>query len=156
MTLTSLTSLSPVQTEQLWRLFQEEWWTKGRSLEDVQALLRHSDFLFGYAETDGTLVAFARALTDHLYRTLLLDVVIAPEYRKKGIGERLMKNILAHPVLSKVESTVLFCRPELVTFYERCGFSAANVGVVPMRISRTSGKVSPSDRPSKDATDRRN
>ena len=113
-------------------------------------MLRHSDFLFGYAKADGKLVAFARVLTDRLYRTLLLDVVIEPAYRRKGVGERLIKDVLAHPVLSKVESTVLFCRPELVAFYERCGFSASGVGVVPMRLNRTSQKVSPSDRsPSK-------
>ncbi|GKS59610.1 hypothetical protein YTPLAS18_31370 [Nitrospira sp.] len=135
--LISLNSLTEMQTEQLWRLYQGEWWSKGRSLSDVTTMLHNSGLVFGYAEPDGTLVAFARVLTDHLYRALLLDVIVAPRYRKRGLGAKLMRDILAHPVLAKVESIVLFCRPELVDFYRRCGFATSDTGIVSMRLRRT-------------------
>lgn len=141
--LVPVSSLTEAQTEQLWRLYQGEWWSKGRSLSDVTTMLEHSGVVVGYAELNGTLVAFARALTDGLYRAFLLDVIVAPDYRHQGVGARLMKEIIAHPVLAKVESIVLFCRPELIEFYRRCGFATSDTGIVSMRLRRTPQPLSP-------------
>ena len=139
-----LTSLTAAQNEQLWRLYQDEWWSKGRALSDVKAMLRQSGLVFGYAEPDGSLVAFARVLTDRLYRALLLDVIVAPAYRNQGLGARLMHNITTHPGMAKVESIVLFCRPELVEFYRRCGFATSDAGIVSMRLRRAPSPTSAS------------
>ena len=136
-----LNSLTEAQTEQLWRLYQAEWWSKGRSLSDVTTMLQHTGVVFGYAKPDGTLVAFARMLTDRLYRALLLDVIVAPDYRSRGLGARLMRDITTHPVLGNVESIVLFCRPELVEFYQRCGFATSDTGIVSMRLRKTAYPV---------------
>ncbi|WP_455244172.1 GNAT family N-acetyltransferase, partial [Petrachloros mirabilis] len=120
------------QIEDLWRLCQNEWWTKGRSLDEVRVMVRQSDFVFGYTKEDGTLVAFARVLTDHIFRTLVLDVIVDPNVRSRGLGQRLITDISNHPVLGKVEATLLFCKPNLVSFYEQLGFSASPNGVVLM------------------------
>ena len=127
-----ISSLSDSQLEDLWRLCQNEWWTEGRSLDEVGGMVRQSDFVFGYAKEDGTLVAFARVLTDHIFRTLVLDVIVDPTVRSQGLGQRLMTDISNHPVLGKVDATLLFCKPNLVSFYEQLGFSVSPNGVVLM------------------------
>ena len=132
MKVTPLSSLLDSHIEDLWRLCQNEWWTKGRSLDEVRVMVRQSDFVFGYAKEDGTLVAFARVLTDHIFRTLVLDVIVDPTVRSIGLGQRLLTDISDHPVLSKVEATLLFCKPDLVSFYEQFGYSASPNGVVLM------------------------
>jgi GNAT superfamily N-acetyltransferase len=119
-----LDKLSAAQTEQLLVLYQNEWWSKGRSLVETQAMLEHSDFIFGVCDsTTQQLIAFARVLTDHVFKALVLDVMVHPNHRGAGLGAVLMENILQHPVLSKVRHVELYCLPERVGFYQRLGFN---------------------------------
>lgn len=117
--------LSAGQTAQLLALYQNEWWSKGRSLAETQAMLEHSDFIFGMWDSMAQqLLAFARVLTDHVFKALILDVIVHPDHRGAGLGAALMENILQHPVLSKVPHVELYCLPERVKFYERLGFTS--------------------------------
>lgn len=87
--------LDEQQLQDLVRLFQNEWWTKGRTLEDIRAMVQHSDLVTGFADTaDGPLVTFARVLTDFVYKALILDVIVDFPYRKSGLGRALMNSIL--------------------------------------------------------------
>ena len=129
MNLQPVTSLTDTQVRELHHLYQSEWWTKGRVLEDVQRMLDHSDYIFGLCDAETkNLVAFARVLTDRTFKAFIFDVIVAPEYRKGGAGKVIIDRILAHPDLVSVKHFELYCLPELVPFYERWGFSAAAVG----------------------------
>jgi GNAT superfamily N-acetyltransferase len=126
--------LSEAQVAELCRLYQGEWWTKGRTLEDVRTMLRHCDLVFGVVTRDSPrLLGFARILSDHVYKALLLDVIIHSDYRAKGLGTFLLESIMAHPVISRVRNVELYCLPERVEFYERHGFSLDIGEVRPMR-----------------------
>ena len=120
-----LNALSEAQTRQLHSLFQHEWWSAGRSLADVQTMLQHSDLVFAIA-APGTheLLAFARVLTDRVFKALVLDVVVHPDHRSAGLGSFLMEHIMAHPVLSGVCHIELYCLPERAEFYQRLGFTS--------------------------------
>jgi len=41
------------------------------------------------------------------------------------LGKKLMDAIVGHPALVRVEHFELYCRPELIPFYERWGFKEA-------------------------------
>lgn len=41
----------------------------------------------------GELIGIARVLTDHAIDTKILDMVIAPEYQRQGVGKRMMREI---------------------------------------------------------------
>jgi hypothetical protein len=133
MNLIPITSLNGAQTQQLYELYQGEWWTQGRKLEDVAQMLQFSDFVFGYTQEDGNWVAFARVLTDRVFKALVLDVIVARSCRKNGLGRRLLNDISTHPILGKVKHIELYCLPELVPFYEQWGFSCNTGGIVLMR-----------------------
>jgi N-acetyltransferase len=116
-------TLSESQIEDLHRLFQEEWWTKGRTLEDVRRMLDNTPVIAGFADPKtGALIAFARAITDGVYKALILDVIVAESARKTGLGKELMDAIASHPALEGVQHFELYCRPELIPFYDRWGF----------------------------------
>jgi len=68
------------------------------------------------------LIAFARVITDETYKALVLDVIVDPAARHRGLGKKLMDAIVGHPALVRVEHFELYCRPELIPFYERWGF----------------------------------
>lgn len=105
---------------QLMDLFASAWWTKSRTLADVQAILRGSDLTFA-AIDDGNLVGFARVLTDFHYLAIILDVIVAPKARKSGVGGALLETIIGR--LGDVKSIELVCQADLIAFYERFGFT---------------------------------
>jgi predicted GNAT family N-acyltransferase len=116
--------LSQTQISQLHQLYQNEWWTKGRTLPDVKTMLQNTDFIFALCEeSSNQLIAFARVLTDKVYKALILDVIVDPEYRAEGLGREIMKMILEHPELKRVKHFELYCLPELISFYKKWGFT---------------------------------
>jgi GNAT superfamily N-acetyltransferase len=109
---------------QLMDLYAAEWWTAGRQLPDVEAMLAGTDLILAlvHRPTD-RLVGFARVLTDFVYQALVLDVIVAADLRGTGLGATLMDAIVSHPRLASVRTIELACQPELVAFYERWGFT---------------------------------
>src|SRR4051812_44705408 len=120
-----VTELSDAQARQLHGLYEDEWWTKGRSLEDVQTMLRHSDLIFGVVDPRSQrLLAFARVLTDRVFKAFIFDVIVHPDHRSAGLGSFLMAHLTAHPIISRVRHVELYCLPERASFYQRFRFSA--------------------------------
>jgi ribosomal protein S18 acetylase RimI-like enzyme len=60
-------------------------------------------------------------------------VIVASDHRGQGLGDRVMRELLSNPVLASVQHIDLYCRPELVAFYERLGFSSPGASVRLMR-----------------------
>jgi len=86
--------LSSAQVEDLLRLYGNEWWSAQRTRPDVERMLAASDLLLAIIEKgSGSLAAFARVLTDGTYLALVLDVIVAPEYRGLGLGRLLVERI---------------------------------------------------------------
>jgi GNAT superfamily N-acetyltransferase len=130
----SVQALNEAQVRELHALYQGEWWTRGRSLEDVTRMLSGSGPVFALVtEPDAQLAAFARVLTDGVYKALVFDVIVAPAFRNLGLGRQLMEAIVSHPALSVVKHLELYCLPNMVPFYERWGFSTDVSGVAFMR-----------------------
>ena len=116
--------LTDRQINDLHRMYQKEWWTKGRGLEDVRRMLEHTDVTVGFCDAESKrLVAFARVLTDYVYKALVLDVIVVAESRGRGLARALMDTVVAHPSLASVRHFELYCRPELMPLYRRWGFS---------------------------------
>jgi predicted GNAT family N-acyltransferase len=112
--------------EQLVALFRSAWWTKTRDADAVERMLEGSDLTVGLVDpASDRLVGFARAITDHTFLAVVLDVIVDPDYRGTGLGARLMNELLAHPELAAVDSVELVCQPELIDFYRRWGFTDA-------------------------------
>lgn len=117
--------LSKEQVQQLHCLYQEEWWTKGRTLEDVEKMLEHSDITVGLCEEKtNELIGFTRVLTDRVYKALVLDVIVKDDYRGHELGKVLMDLVVNHPHLLGVKHFELYCRPEMGKFYEKWGFTS--------------------------------
>jgi GNAT superfamily N-acetyltransferase len=116
--------LSEEQVRDLHGLYQAEWWTHRRNVDDVARMLEGSNVVLGFEdEESGRLIGFARVITDFVYKALVLDVIVAASHRGTGTGKALMDAVIEHPELKDVLHFELYCRPELVPFYERWGFT---------------------------------
>lgn len=56
----------------------------------------------GRDDNRDTQVGFARAVTDHATFCWICDVLIAPEYRSKGLGKFIMDSMVRHPSIGGV------------------------------------------------------
>lgn len=118
-------SLTRDQIDDLHSLYQQEWWTRGRSLDDLLCMLGNTPLIVAFADDEtGRLLAFARVLTDFVYKGLILDVIVAADQRGTGLGRKLMEAVINHPHLKAVQHLELYCRPELLPFYQQWGFTA--------------------------------
>lgn len=115
--------------DELYDLYRREWWTKGRTFEDVMSMVRHSDLSLGCCSAEGKLIGFTRVLTDYTFKAFIFDVIVHEAYRGRGIGEAILDRVVTHPTLGRVTSFELYCPDNLVPFYSKLGFSkgAANL-----------------------------
>ena len=89
-----------------------------RPVEDrgrVERYLKHSN-LFVTAREDGTLIGFARSLTDFCFCCYLSDLAVDRAYQGKGIGKRLIEET-RQAAGGAQTTTLLLSAPTAVTFY---------------------------------------
>lgn len=129
--------LTEPQVRQLHALYMGEWWCNSRSLDDVQTLIRGGTLLLGLVHTESQeLLAFARFITDGLFKAMLYDVIVHPDWRGQGLGRRLMDEIQALPDLQHIRHVDLHCLPPMVPFYQQWGFEVLQNDMVSMRRER--------------------
>jgi predicted GNAT family N-acyltransferase len=120
---------------ELMDLYRHEWWTNQRRDHDVARMLQHTDLVVGVCTDPGDrLVGFLRVLTDRVYKAVIFDVIVAQSHRGAGLGRRLIEYVLAHPMVAHVAHVELYCKPDLMPFYEQCGFAAPGPEMNFMRL----------------------
>lgn len=128
--------LTADQFDQLHALYQQMWWSAGRTKEEITTLLKHS-LPFGLINNDNhQLVGFARVLTDTLRFAYIYDVMVSESLRNKGLGKFIIEHILSFPALKNVKYFELTCVNELVDYYKQFGFQDEYGNLNPMRLCR--------------------
>ncbi|MEO9458258.1 MAG: GNAT family N-acetyltransferase [Lentilitoribacter sp.] len=112
--------------DQLFELYKQEWWTKGRSNEDVISAFDNSDLVFGCVSDDNELIACSRVLSDYTFKAIIFDFIIAKTHRGQGLGKLMLDQIIGHETLANVKSFELYCPDHIAPFYERYGFKKSN------------------------------
>jgi GNAT superfamily N-acetyltransferase len=121
---TRIEQLNEQHIQDLYELYQAEWWTLDRQFPDIRQMLQHSGVIVGFCEpSSDRLVAFARVITDFTYKALILDVIVAKTHRDQQLGRALINALVEHPRLQAVQQFELYGLPNMVPFYEKWGFT---------------------------------
>jgi ribosomal protein S18 acetylase RimI-like enzyme len=101
------------------------WWPEW----DVRGIQQAIDASVAVGAWAGQrLVGFSRAISDGVHRAYIEDVVVDAEYRRGGIGEKVVALLMEQ--LGDVHITSLFCEPERVNFYSRNGLRPSKTQVM--------------------------
>jgi ribosomal protein S18 acetylase RimI-like enzyme len=76
-------------------LANESYWAKGRPRDAVERLVREAQRVVGVYDGDRQ-IGFARAFTDGVTLAYLADVYVLPEYRSRGLGVELVRELVEH------------------------------------------------------------
>lgn len=104
------------------KMLAKSYWTPGISREEVMKGARNSALAVGAFLPDGTQVGFARAISDKTRFAYILDVIVEEKYRRSGIGQAMVKHILAHDDLKDVYQWILVTR-DAHGVYRKAGFA---------------------------------
>ena len=108
--------------EQIYCLYKSQWWTQNRSFDDFVIMLENSNLSLACYNDVDELLGFSRVLTDRVFKAIIFDVMVTPDFQGQGIGQKMVRQIENHPELSNVKSFELFCPESISAFYEGLGF----------------------------------
>ena len=115
--------LTAEQFIELW----ETVWGDGPTLEQTELAMKHTLFRVSIWDDD-KIVAMARMNGDMGLNYYIKDVVVRPEYQKRGIGRMLINELLKFINDNGVKGTDVFVElcavPDKIPFYEMFGFEA--------------------------------
>lgn len=100
-------------------LNNDSYWAKGRSIETIRKSIDNS-LCFGVYQGSQQ-IGFARVVTDYSVFAWILDVFILKEFRKQGLGVKLMESIMNHNDLKELQRWGL-ATDDAHGLYEKFGF----------------------------------
>jgi len=116
-------STDPAELDLDWihdSLSARAYWALGRTREQVETSIRNS-LCFG-AHVGPRQIGFARVVTDQATFAWICDVFVDEAFRGRGIGGRLMAEIVGDPRLQRLRRMIL-ATSDAAALYERYGFT---------------------------------
>jgi len=107
--------------KQLYELYQQEWWAKGRTFETTRECVSGSQICIALVDSND-LIGFTRVITDYTFKALIFDVIVRVDQRGRGLGNRLVSLVKSHKMLNRVKHFELYCLPDMGDFYRQHGF----------------------------------
>lgn len=120
--------LSPSLTnDELNELFNVAW--QDDDWRDFEPVLNRS-LAYVCAYHQERLIGFVNLAWDGGFHAFILDTTVHPEFRRRGIGQELVRRAAAEAERSEVEWLHVDFEPHLQDFYESCGFTNTAAGLL--------------------------
>lgn len=115
------------EVEAVVELLAGQYWNEGVDRTRIRAAHLASPAWIVAKDSQGTVVATARALSDDAKAALVYDVAVRADLQGRGLGHALMALMLQHPRVRHARRVVLRTR-DAQGFYAKLGFSAYEPG----------------------------
>lgn len=105
----------------------ESYWAKGRTRETVDGLIDGAARVVGLYDGDRQ-IGYCRAATDGVSFVYLADVYVLPEYRGRGLGEALVREMIDNGPYAGLKW--LLHTTDMHALYRKLGFDAPSFKVM--------------------------
>ena len=102
-------------------MLSNAFWCRGISIDEVKKGSENSALVVGVFLGSNNQIGYARVISDKTRFAYILDVYIDLNYRKKGIGQKMINYILEHEELKDVYQWLLITK-DAHSFYNKVGF----------------------------------
>ncbi len=109
-----------------------QWWEEGYTSGFIAPMIAGSFAVIGAYDGD-RLVGMGRAIADKASDAYIQDIVVLSEYRKRGIGAAIVRELIARLKAAGVDWIGLIAAPGATHFYEELGFEVLK-DHTPMRL----------------------
>ena len=116
----------PPDIDQLKQLFLQAGWHEKTDEARIKSMIENSTIIVTTWDKK-RMVGFARCMTDYVLNGQINNVVVDEDYRGRGIGKRLIENILSS---SEKVNYILRADPDNIGFYKKLGFEDSNLAVI--------------------------
>ena len=114
------------------------WFGMSDPAPELDAMIANSFAVSAAFDPAGRLVGMARALSDGVSDAYILDVVVDPAHRSRGIGREIVKRLADHLASCGVDWIVCVGVPGTESFYRAAG-AATMDGHTPFRFGAKKG-----------------
>jgi GNAT superfamily N-acetyltransferase len=97
------------------------YWSPNITVNEIQKGIDNSALVVGAYTNSGQQVGFLRVVSDKVRFAYVLDVVVREDFRRQGIGQRMVNCALCHPDLKDVYQWILITK-DAHGVYQKCGF----------------------------------
>jgi GNAT superfamily N-acetyltransferase len=101
-------------------IHEDAYWGKWMQLDQLNDAFSNSLVIGAYANNAKTLHGFARIVTDKATFSAVTDLYVYPQYRRQGIGTKIMQAVVKHEHVART-ICILHTR-DAGKFYEKFGF----------------------------------
>ena len=118
-------------------LFESTGWFRERkpTKEELILTLRRSYF-FVVAYDDDKAVGSGRVVSDGILHAMIYDMIIDPDYQRKGIGTKILNMIIDKCLEDNIGDIQLFCAKGKKEFYLKNGFEIREEDAPGMQYNR--------------------
>ena len=109
--------------EKVTKMLSNAFWCPGIKIDEVKKGALNSALVVGAFLQEQTQVGYARVVSDKTRFAYIVDVYVDENYRKKGIGQKLIKYILSHNELKEVYQWLLITK-DAHGVYSKAGFKS--------------------------------
>ena len=110
--------------EDIARLLKMTYWADKRSMETIGKSVSNSSCYGIYADDQEKLIGFARVISDYATTYYLCDVIIDPEYRRRGLGTALVSHVVTSPEYTKLRGFLI--TRDAHDLYRKFGFEVVD------------------------------
>ncbi len=123
--------------EHFFELFQTTGWFPDQNLDAnmLYEAISHSWYMFSVYD-DRRLVGFGRVISDGVLHALIVEMIVLPDYQGKGIGKRIMHELVKKCEAHGIIDVQLFCAKGKAGFYEKYGFVSRPSDAPGMQLKR--------------------
>jgi len=118
-------SIENVEWSRMKEIYHSVGWTNHNE-EKIKKVFQSSNVV-AIAYDEDNISGFGRALSDGVFNAAIYDVVVDEQYQNKGIGQKVIKNLLAQ--LDDISCVHLVSTAGNEEFYRKAGFRKMKTGM---------------------------